>query len=328
VTGTVVVARTEVLRLLGRAADAMVAVDSYLAVEPDDIAAKAVRCALLVDLGRSAEAVELATSLLDINADHTFVRQMKIRALADLDRHVEALGEVDLLADTEHDSWVRATRGGLLADVGRIREAIQVLEPLVREERRNAFASGALGFSYGKLERWQEAADLLRVAVDLDQDVAWYQQELGRALEHLGRTAEAHEIYRRVLANVDQDGAADRNSLIVAGWCAFRLNQLTWAASLLGRTAPGDRESPEARLDLGLVLLATGRRRVALDEYEGAIDLLRKQAEPARARAMLVSARDDLVQALEEGRLADHRAAAEQAEAMLENEISRYPAPE
>ena len=112
---------------------------------------------LLVDLGRAAEAVDLASVLLEDNPDHTFVRQMKIRALADLDRHVEALGEVDLLAADEHDSWARATRGGLLADVGRIDEAVELLEPLVRDELANAFAAGALGYCYRKLERWPEA---------------------------------------------------------------------------------------------------------------------------------------------------------------------------
>ena len=85
----------------------------------------------------------------------------------------------------------------------------------------------------------------------------------------------------------------------MAGWCAFRLNRLTWAAAPLGRATPGDRELPEA-LDLGLVLLASGRPRVALDEYNGAIDLLRKHADEARARAMLISARDDLLQARQE----------------------------
>jgi tetratricopeptide (TPR) repeat protein len=327
-TGTVVVARSEVLRLLGRASEAMATIDTHLAVEPDDVAGRAVRCALLVDLGRSAEAVELATALLEDNPGHTFVRQMRIRALADIDRHVEALDDVDhLLVADDRDSWARATRGGLLADIGRIDEAVPILEPLVRDELANAFAAGALGYCYSKLERWSDAAALLQTAVELDPDVAWYQQELGRALERAGRTTEAHEVYRHVLANVDDGTWADRNSLTAAGWCAFRLDRLTSAAALLGRSTPGDRELPEARLDLGLVLLASRRPRVALDEYEGAMDLLSKHADPARARAILVSARDDLLQARKEGRLDDHRDVAERVEAMLSEEISRYPAP-
>ena len=42
---------------------------------------------------------------------------------------------------------------------------------------------------------------------------------------------------------------------------------------------------------------------------------------------MLDSARDDLLQARQEGRLDSHREAVERAEAMLRGEISRYPAP-
>ena len=72
---------------------------------------------------------------------------------------------------------------GLLADVGRIDEAVQLLEPLVRDELANAFAAGALGYCYRKLERWPEAVALLQTAVDLDAGVAWYQQELGQALD-------------------------------------------------------------------------------------------------------------------------------------------------
>jgi hypothetical protein len=42
---------------------------------------------------------------------------------------------------------------------------------------------------------------------------------------------------------------------------------------------------------------------------------------------MLVSARDDLLQARQEGRLDAHRDAAEQVDAMLGEEISRYAVP-
>ena len=78
---------------------------------------------------------------------------MRVRALADVDRHVEALHDVDhLLAAGEHDSWAWATVAGLLADIGRIGEAVELLEPLVREQPANVFAAAGLGYCYSKLE--------------------------------------------------------------------------------------------------------------------------------------------------------------------------------
>ena len=92
-TGTVVVARSEVLRLLGRGAEAMTTIDAHLAVEPDDVAGRAVRCAARRPRtfgrgGRPGECSPRGQPRPHLR------RQMKIRALADLDRHVEALGEV------------------------------------------------------------------------------------------------------------------------------------------------------------------------------------------------------------------------------------------
>ena len=220
----------------------------------------------------------------------------------------------------------RERRGGLLADVGRIDEAVELLEPLVRDELANAFAAGALGYCYRKLERWPEAVALLQTAVDLDAGVAWYQQELDGRSTAPAAPPTPRRCTGGVLSTVDDGMWADRNSLIVAGWCAFRLNRLTWAAALLGARRQGTGSCPR-RADLGLVLLASGRPRVALDEYNGAIDLLRKHADEARARAMLISARDDLLQARQEGRLDAHRDAAEHIDAMLREEISRYAVP-
>ena len=218
-----------------------------------------------------------------------------------------------------------ASDGGLLADVGRIDEAVELLEPLVRDELANAFAAGALGYCYRKLERWPKRSRSCRPR-SISMPVSPGTSRSSTGARRSGRTSDAQEVYRRGpehrrRRDVGRPQLPDRGRLR-----AFRLNRLTWAAALLGRATPGDRELPEARRPRPR---AAGQRAaaVALDEYNGAIDLLRKHADEARARAMLVSARDDLLQARQEGRLDAHRDAAEHIDAMLREEISRYAVP-
>ena len=265
--------------------------DAHLAVEPDDVAGRAVR-ALLVDLGRAAEAVDLAmfssrtTPTTPSSADEDRGRSPTSIGTS---RHS---ARSTVLAADEHDSW-RGDDGGPAGRRRPHRRGRRAPGALVRSRRTPA--GPALGYCYRKLERWPEAVALLQTAVDLDAGVAWYQQELdGRSTAPA--TSDAQEVYRRVLSTVDDGTWADRN-LIVAGWCAFRLNRLTWAAAPLGRATPGDRELPEARRPRPRA--ATGGR-VWHSTYNGAIDLLRKHADEARARAMLISARDDLLQARQE----------------------------
>ena len=80
---------------------------------------------------------------------------------------------------------------------GRAAQATVALEKAKRREPDKASIREALGIAYFRLARWQEAEREFRTIVEeLSPTDHYAHYALGRALEHLGRTAEANGHYK------------------------------------------------------------------------------------------------------------------------------------
>src|SRR3954468_13312392 len=80
---------------------------------------------------------------------------------------------------------------------GMAAQATVPLEKAKRLEPEKASIREALGIAYFRLARWQEAEGEFRTIVEeLEPTDHYAHYALGRALEHLGRTAEANGHYK------------------------------------------------------------------------------------------------------------------------------------
>ena len=80
---------------------------------------------------------------------------------------------------------------------GMTAQATVPLEKAKRLEPEKASIREALGIAYFRLARWKEAeAEFRTIVEDLSPTDHYAHYALGRALEHLGRTAEANGHYK------------------------------------------------------------------------------------------------------------------------------------
>ena len=93
-------------------------------------------------------------------------------------------------------------------------QATVPLEKAKRREPEKASIREALGIAYFRLSRWQDAEREFRTIVeDLSPTDHYAHYALGRALEHLGRTAEANGHYK--LASSMKPGSETYSSRIL-----------------------------------------------------------------------------------------------------------------
>src|SRR3954449_6027286 len=79
---------------------------------------------------------------------------------------------------------------------GMTAQATVPLERAKKLEPEKASIREALGIAYFRLARWEDAEREFRTIVELSPTDHYAHYALGRALEHLGRTAEANGHYK------------------------------------------------------------------------------------------------------------------------------------
>jgi tetratricopeptide (TPR) repeat protein len=318
-TPSLLARRADTLRILGRAAEALVAVDQSLAVS-DDADNRGLKALILADLGRMSEALELADALLAQDPGIASARYAKIQVHADSHEYDEALSEIDaLLRDVPGDLSGIMIKGSILCDIGRYTEAVALLDPLVRKHSGQPLLSALAGYAL----RRQEPADLegsaeyLGRAVQEDPSDTWYQVELADTLDDLDRGAEAREIRQQVVDHKRTGRSVTARSLGDVGWAALFIGRPEEGAALLGESVQLDPKDLHARFALALALLHAGKKELAMDEYASAISLTEAEKSPEYRRAVLREALTDLGRARDRGRLDAEQLSAAEAESRL-----------
>jgi tetratricopeptide (TPR) repeat protein len=100
---------------------------------------------------------------------------------------------------------------------------------------------------------------------------------------------------RRWAAIVEQArslSAPDADNHEVAGWCLFRLGRYAEATARLRRALHADPARTAARFDLALVLLHVPQTQAALDEYEAALEQVRRSGDTAAVACVRLASRE------------------------------------
>jgi tetratricopeptide (TPR) repeat protein len=150
---------------------------------------------------------------------------------------------------------------------GRLQEAAQLYQTVLRHEPRHAGALHCLGFICNQLGRFGDAAVLLRKTVEADPQSARAHCDLGIAFQGLERQEEAAAQYRQALA-LAPDLLEARNNL---GNALRALGRAAEAAAAFEAALALRPESAETHNNFGIALMALARRDEAIAHYREAL---------------------------------------------------------
>jgi tetratricopeptide (TPR) repeat protein len=142
-----------------------------------------------------------------------------------------------------------------------------------------------------------EARIAYETAIGLDPAGLRARVGLADILHRSGRPADAKELYRSIAGDTAAGHAEDAASLELEGWSLYRLDRLDDAIATFRRALERERDRIAVRFDLALALLAAERIDEAVRAYQDAVGGV-METEPARRRAPLTVASQDLAEAL------------------------------
>ena len=194
----------ETLRQLGRNDEALEALDQALKLQPENAYALGIRGRVLRSLNRHEEGIEALRKALEIDPKLVWARSQLTETLGSLGRHLEAAAEFDrILAIDRSNLDARLGLSAILCQLNYVDEALELLEPLDRDERLDskqwAFALARRGQALCAMGRFDEAAQVLQQAIAHDDTIDWYHALYGWAMEGLRRGSEAELSYRKAM---------------------------------------------------------------------------------------------------------------------------------
>jgi len=83
---------------------------------------------------------------------------------------------------------------------------LEQLNAMLEKHPEDPFLWHAKGLEYARIERWKEALDYYRKAVELDKNHVGTYYHLGMAYEKMGQLAEARDTYQKGITIATQLG--------------------------------------------------------------------------------------------------------------------------
>jgi len=171
--------------------------------------------------------------------------------------------------------------GYCLTDMGRTEEGLSLLQQAIEVDPGNDISHYRLGVSYERIGRFDDAVMLFEEAIALAPGHNPSLHRLAVAYRRLNRPADARKMYENILINNAYDAAA------VSGLAELDITEgtprsLAEAERRLRHLLSELPENIEAAVNLGVVLVATGRTVEAAEVYESVLT-----REPDQRTAML-----------------------------------------
>jgi tetratricopeptide (TPR) repeat protein len=192
------------------------ALESIVALHPDDLAAVQTLVRLYLDNGKSEAAKEVLNRARASHPKDAKLWELTVKAAADLGEEETAYREMVRLFPDE--TTYAVALGAVLVDRGRVADAYAVLEPLARKDKASVRGLAHFHMARGSLANSKPDLALaeLEAAEQADPDTVSTAEALlfkGELYEKLGKIKQAAEAYRR-LAEVDDQ--ADKGLLALA----------------------------------------------------------------------------------------------------------------
>ena len=285
------------------------------------------RAEIFFELNRAAAAVEVTDRLLaaEPNRDNIGLLVRAANLLQWWDRTDRAIAIVEpLLADQPGSSAeVLSAAGGILLSIGEFERAVSVLEAARARDPNASDIHADLTWAYSNLTEPPLKAELTAAERALAEapENPWLKKAKADVLQQLGRVEAAHQLYSEVLEHDLDAMSSPQDRHWLGGWCCYRIGDFERATDhLLRATSIELARATGDRLDLGLVLLAAGRWRLAAEEYKRAFQDLRNRTGDLRRHGLLRVGLVDLNEAIESD-VAEHRSEALQLQQDLQREV-------
>jgi tetratricopeptide (TPR) repeat protein len=321
--------KAEVLQQTGKLEEALLAAMSALRLDPLDENGIRIAAEILVAQGHPAEAIALIGNALEHSPDRLVLHRIKARTLMakrDIRGAAEALERANQIEPNDVDTLlalastyckldrldeaaslygqatilrpdspaVLQAKAYYLTDIAEFRQALDLLETVVRERPKQAFPWGLMGWCFQHLgARFAEKAyecfgKAAKFAKQSGLSSTWYEKGTGNALCLLGRKEDASRIFTEILKNLKYERSS-MDALHTLGWCHYRLGNYDEAVRLLQAAVSVDQDSIFPNFDLALSLLAGGRQEAAIAEYSGALKVLESRHRSRQRRACYVA---------------------------------------
>jgi tetratricopeptide (TPR) repeat protein len=258
--------RGNILKSLGRLAEALASYDSALALDSSHLPAWNNLGVILKEMSRLEEALLSYDRALALKPDLAIVLTNRANVANELGRVVEALTGYDTaLALNPGEADACNGRGNIMRKLDRIPEAEEMFRRAILLKPNGAEAHCNLGSLLIDIGKSDQAEAVLRRAVALNPDFVTALHNLAIALIDLDRSDEAEPVIRRALA-LDPQLAGAQHNLSLALMQSGRLNEAREAAERAIVLAPRD---PQHFRQLGDI-----RKYVVGDPYLTALEAL------------------------------------------------------
>jgi tetratricopeptide (TPR) repeat protein len=207
--------RGRVLATLGRHAEALTAYDAALAIDPQRAAAHRNRGVALHALGRLADALAAFDAALAIGPQHAVAHNNRGRVLATLGRYVEALTAHDAsLAIDPQYAVAHCNRGVALSNLGRHAEALAAYDAALAIDPEEAVTHYNRGNALAALGQYNKAKNAYLAVLAIDEDhlqaKTEFQHVAGKSYESY-KTEKMKELHIKLAAVASEIGMFKRN---------------------------------------------------------------------------------------------------------------------
>lgn len=222
-----------------------------------------------LELGRPERAVRWYRRALEEGHQSAEAARRLARLLSEQGEREEAaasLAEAAQLSGDDAMLWRAAAES--CWEAGLVQEAIDCWEGFVQLRPYDTDAWFSLGLGHWYLDQFEQAAEAFEEVVGLNprHRVAW--RQLGDARLAIGHGERALEAFRRGLELTDDDVDMLNGAVLAAYQTGDLEAALDWARRAM--ELAGDH--PESRYNYGIVLLARGRAKEALEVLESLVD--------------------------------------------------------
>lgn len=252
-------------------ADQVKSIDSSLAAKDYSRVEALLNAAALKDAAHAGDLYAL------LGAIEFVARRMEPAALAF--RHSDSLASLK-----ERDRFTLAMSLANLGDTAGARVELDTLNHLRPEQPLYLYWLARLDYYQ---RRYEDSIAKLRRVLELDPQSSRAEDNLGLALDMLGRSDEAQAEFAKAVTlnrNLKPPSPWPPHNL---GYLLLRLEKLEGAEKALRESLQYDPRFSQSHYHLGRVLEKQGRDTEAIDEYRAAISLDSAQAEPYYSLGLL-----------------------------------------